>query len=64
MLSFHHFESFILKNDAQVNWACITERKKNSVPCGILSRNQWIYGPENNHCANKATDVAIGETHR
>ena len=40
----------------------INERKTNSIPCGILSCNLWICGPENSHCANKATDVAVGET--
>ena len=39
--------------------------KENSEPCGIQSRcGLRISGLEINHCANKATDVIMGETCR
>ena len=40
-----------IKNDAGV----VKEKKKNSEPCGIQSRNWWISG--NISCANNATDL-------
>ena len=50
-----------MKNDAQVKRACIYGRKKISEPCGIRSGELWIFGPVNNHCVYKATDVAVEE---
>ena len=51
-----------MKNDAWVIWACMNEKKKNSEPCAIQSYDLCISGPKNIHCANKATDVIVGET--
>ena len=53
-----------MKNDARKKLACIKEGKKKSEPCGVRSSDLWISGRENNHCANKATDVSVGETYR
>ena len=40
----------------------LNERKKKQwEPWRIRSRDMWISNPENNRCANKAIDVAVGE---
>ena len=41
-----------VNNDARVKRACIIT---------IRSRDLWISGPKNNHCADNATDVAVGD---
>ena len=45
-----------------VKQECINRRKKNSVPCGIQSRDLWISGYRDVNNNNTATNVAMVET--